>query len=292
MAAFLQDSDEPCSITALTAGDQAACNPETDSYNQDVTITYSYPPSSGTVNVNGQSFPITNSPQTVTLTGLNANGQPVNVSAIFSSEPSCSLTQENLFTAPQPCTQSSIVDSVLVADKEVILTRHAIMEGDIFSNGKITYKPSNNSSIHDGTATAVGKVKIQTGNTVNGDVISGSTVDNSGDVMGIIIMNAPVSPKPMPNLSFSAGSNAVTVPKRGRINLAPGNYGNVKVSKKATLVLSSGAYYMKSLSMQSTSILDLDVSSDSITVNIMGLLSSCKKYAALIFALHPSREPD
>ncbi|WP_170228034.1 hypothetical protein, partial [Vicingus serpentipes] len=53
--------------------------------------------------VNGQSFAITGSPQTVILTGLTADGNSVNVTADFSADGACTVTSNGLFTAPAPC---------------------------------------------------------------------------------------------------------------------------------------------------------------------------------------------
>jgi hypothetical protein len=78
----------------------------TNNYTQQVTVTYVNPPASGTLNVNGQSFAITTSPQTVTLTGLNANGATVNVTAAFSASATCTRTNTALFTAPAACNVS------------------------------------------------------------------------------------------------------------------------------------------------------------------------------------------
>jgi hypothetical protein len=93
----------PCGITSLTAGAQSPCNESTDLYTQQVIVTYISPPSSGTLLVNGQSFPITSSPQSIVLSGLTSNGQSVNVQAQFSSNTSCSFTQNSLFIAPGTC---------------------------------------------------------------------------------------------------------------------------------------------------------------------------------------------
>jgi hypothetical protein len=92
-----------CAITAITAGTATACVPATNTYTRQVTITYSNAPATGNLVVNGQSFPITTSPQTVTLTGLTANGLPVTVTANFSANPLCTFTVNNLFTAPASC---------------------------------------------------------------------------------------------------------------------------------------------------------------------------------------------
>lgn len=91
-----------CSITAVS-GTPSACNPADDSYTASVTVTYSNPPGSGSLTVNGQNFPITASPQTVTLTGLNSDGNSVNLSANFTADPTCTTTQNNAYTAPNPC---------------------------------------------------------------------------------------------------------------------------------------------------------------------------------------------
>jgi hypothetical protein len=61
------------------------------------------PPSTGNLVVNNQSFSIGTSPQTVTLTNLTSNGNPVNVTARFSAQTGCSRTENALFTAPASC---------------------------------------------------------------------------------------------------------------------------------------------------------------------------------------------
>ena len=97
-----------CQITNLTAGTQTACNNSDNTYTQEITITYQNAPGSGTLDVNGQSFAITSSPQTITLTGLNSDGNNVNVTASFSAESGCNMTSNNLFTAPSVCHQCII----------------------------------------------------------------------------------------------------------------------------------------------------------------------------------------
>lgn len=101
----------PCAITAITAGVQSACDPTTDTYTQEVTITYSNP-SSANIVVNGQTFAVTSSPQTVVLSGLAADGNPVDVTAGFTGGALCELVVNNLFTAPASCASSCIVGDV------------------------------------------------------------------------------------------------------------------------------------------------------------------------------------
>lgn len=97
----------PCSVIAISAGTQSACNPVSNTYSQQVTISFSNAPSSGDLIVNGQSFTIGTSPRTVTLTNLPANGAAVSVTASFSAQGGCSNTANALFTAPAACGSAS-----------------------------------------------------------------------------------------------------------------------------------------------------------------------------------------
>ncbi|MFZ6050521.1 hypothetical protein [Halocola ammonii] len=100
---FWQYSSEPCDIIDLEAGIQSVCNGASQTYSQEVIVTYQNAPSSGQLSVKGQTFEITESPQSVVLTGLEANGQPQIVTAYFTSETSCSMSLYNIFSAPDPC---------------------------------------------------------------------------------------------------------------------------------------------------------------------------------------------
>jgi hypothetical protein len=97
----------PCSVIAISAGTQSACNPATNTYSQQVTVSFSNAPSSGDLIVNGQSFTIGTSPRTVTLTNLPANGAAVSVTVSFSAQGGCSNTANALFTAPAACGSAS-----------------------------------------------------------------------------------------------------------------------------------------------------------------------------------------
>ncbi|QQS29200.1 MAG: T9SS type A sorting domain-containing protein [Sphingobacteriales bacterium] len=92
-----------CQITDLQTGVQGICNPNTNTYTQEIVVTYQDSPASGQLSVNGQVFDITASPQTVTLTGLNADGALVSVNAFFTDDNACSLSSSDLFTAPANC---------------------------------------------------------------------------------------------------------------------------------------------------------------------------------------------
>ncbi|MBK8504182.1 MAG: proprotein convertase P-domain-containing protein [Saprospiraceae bacterium] len=89
-------------VQTCLIGDLAAtirCT-SSNTYDVDITVTYFNAPNTGSLVINGQNFGITTSPQTVTLPGLAANGNAVNVVASFSANGACSLTRNGLFTAP------------------------------------------------------------------------------------------------------------------------------------------------------------------------------------------------
>ena len=93
-----------CSISAITAGTPTACVPATNTYTVDITVTYTDPPATGgNIEINGQSFSVTASPQTVTLTGLPSSGVAVDVTAVFSDDGTCTYTETGVYTAPASC---------------------------------------------------------------------------------------------------------------------------------------------------------------------------------------------
>jgi len=106
-----------CSISELMAGTQTTCDPNTNTYTQEIAITYENAPTSGSLVVNGQSFAIASSPQTITLTNLNSNGSTVNVTANFSADTDCAFTQNNLFTAPASCAVGCAITSIVASTK-------------------------------------------------------------------------------------------------------------------------------------------------------------------------------
>ena len=92
-----------CGITSIIPGSRLFCSADTNTYSQEITVTYNEAPDTGFLVVNNQEFPITGSPQTVTLADLPANGVTVNVTAAFSDDTDCSLTETELFAAPSSC---------------------------------------------------------------------------------------------------------------------------------------------------------------------------------------------
>jgi hypothetical protein len=93
--------NEVCNITSAVPGAQTCQTGGTNpTYDQDVAITYEGI-STGSLVVNGQTFAVTGSPQTVTLTGLAADGQPVDLAVAFpDAATTCEFFQAAAFTAP------------------------------------------------------------------------------------------------------------------------------------------------------------------------------------------------
>lgn len=85
-------------------------------YDQSFVVNYSFEPGSGTLDVSAAGVTvnaaISTSPQTVTLMGLPADGNPVTVTATFSAEGTCTVTESNLYVAPRDCLNDNICDAL------------------------------------------------------------------------------------------------------------------------------------------------------------------------------------
>lgn len=100
--------DAACVINDLMFND-ATCDNIDGTFDLSLEVQYSTPPSTGTLDVqiqnNTYSFVITGSPQTLVISGLDANGQSTDVTVEFSDLTSCFMTVDDLFTAPT-CSQN------------------------------------------------------------------------------------------------------------------------------------------------------------------------------------------
>ncbi|AFM02904.1 fibronectin type III domain-containing protein [Bernardetia litoralis DSM 6794] len=98
---FAIGNPSECGITAIAYVNQTACVDTNNKYTATITVTYTNP--SGNLVVNGQTFTTTTSPQTITLTNLESDGNTVDVTASFSGNTACTMTSNALFTAPAAC---------------------------------------------------------------------------------------------------------------------------------------------------------------------------------------------
>ncbi|HIN41233.1 MAG TPA: hypothetical protein EYM86_02120 [Flavobacteriales bacterium] len=129
-----------CAITNIQAGAQLACNPTTNSYTQQITLTYENPPGSGFINVNGGLHAINNSPQTITLVNIQADNATVDVTAYFNADLTCEATQQSCYTQRSPC--CALVRLIYVnPSSNVIRVKNVsdcdgdISEWGVYSNG-------------------------------------------------------------------------------------------------------------------------------------------------------------
>ncbi|WP_418639516.1 fibronectin type III domain-containing protein [Winogradskyella sp.] len=133
-----------CPITNVSVGTQTICNDIDDTYSQDLIVEYVSPPASGSLMVNGQSFPIGTSPQTVTLTGLAADGLDVDIIANFTEE-ACNYTAERAFEAPSRCSLDGIPDNGPDDNSNLALLPEAVVYGSAANGrgvpGDILYDP-------------------------------------------------------------------------------------------------------------------------------------------------------
>ncbi|MCB9256508.1 MAG: T9SS type A sorting domain-containing protein [Chitinophagales bacterium] len=96
------DCNPVCYFDSVVVGTTSACNPANNTYSQSFILYYNNAPT-GTINAQGQIFPVTSSPQTITLTGLNAHGMSNDFVAFFTADPSCEFSANSFFTAPASC---------------------------------------------------------------------------------------------------------------------------------------------------------------------------------------------
>ena len=124
-----------CNLLSVTTLVQSACNPATNSYTQQLQITYENAPETGSLVVNGVAFAITGSPQTVSLLGLPSDGADVDVEVHFSENPDCSLSAPALFAAPESCCVLLRLTEVNPDDKSVKVQNVSGCEGSL--NGHV-----------------------------------------------------------------------------------------------------------------------------------------------------------
>ena len=120
-----------CNLLDVVTLTQTGCNPLTNTYTQMLQVTYENAPETGNLTVNGVAFPITGSPQTVSLTNLTSDGAPVDVDVSFSENLDCSLTAPALFTAPESCCVLLRLAEVNPEAKTVTIRNVADCEGGL-----------------------------------------------------------------------------------------------------------------------------------------------------------------
>ena len=125
-----EGSTPVCAISSISLGNISACNDQgtpssaDDTFTADVTVVYSNAPSSGTLNLSGAASASIGaagiSEISHTFFGLtfSADGGPIAMTASFSADAACSLTNSNAGTAPAPCSidPSCTIGAISVAN--------------------------------------------------------------------------------------------------------------------------------------------------------------------------------
>ena len=109
-----------CAISGITVSNISACNsngtpdPSDDTFTANVTVTFSDPPASGTLNLTGDgtaSIAVGSLGAGIhTFTGvvMSADGGPISLTATFSADPACTLSNANAGTAPASCSVTPV----------------------------------------------------------------------------------------------------------------------------------------------------------------------------------------
>ncbi|WP_339614639.1 fibronectin type III domain-containing protein [uncultured Winogradskyella sp.] len=124
-----------CPIRLIELGEQSSCNEINDTYSQEIIISYENAPTSGTLNINEQTFTITTSPQTVTLTGLNSDGIDVDIEAYFTADSECVTLKKRFFEAPSNCSNGGIPNNLTDDSINLALLTEATISGSVV-NGR------------------------------------------------------------------------------------------------------------------------------------------------------------
>lgn len=92
-----------CAFTDIQIVTQSDCNPDNNTYEVDLRLTFEGSPETGNININGGSYTLGISPQGIAMTGLESNGLPLDLTVFFEDDPSCETVFPNVLTAPENC---------------------------------------------------------------------------------------------------------------------------------------------------------------------------------------------
>ncbi|WP_299113344.1 PQQ-dependent sugar dehydrogenase [uncultured Winogradskyella sp.] len=241
--------DNPTTIDNIVVDQQTSCDTMDNSYTQQLTVSYTNPPATGSLIVNDQIFPITGSPQTVILTGLDSDSNEVEVIAEFTDGYN-TLYRSNgaLFTAPDNCSDLIIGEDehVVINDNYQVYSNASIeileggsltINGDLIINGDVTLNSISNkysSLIVNGTTTGNIKYKrhVNAFNGSTGNDLIASPL--SGETFGNFATNNP---------NLFENPNNTSQKLFGPFNESTGNYELYDASTNSNLPLSSGVGY-------------------------------------------------
>ncbi len=145
-----------CLLESVSLINVGECNPELNRYSAQIEVSYTTPPPSGLLSVNGNLYTVTGSPQTVNIGNLVANGQDVDVTVFFTFDPDCSIFENNLWQAPSNCCQNPRLSEVNPDNETITITNYGTCNINL-ANHRLSSGASN--------------VNISTLNVLNGSLI-------------------------------------------------------------------------------------------------------------------------
>lgn len=191
----------------------------------------------------------------------------------------CLLTIDGNFvngpkTVPLTLNVTELHNLTILADEQATLQKYAYVEGDIHSNDEAEYKRG---TFHDGNVSAVSEIEVHkdaeitgTGTAPEFDYKGGASDANFGGGATI----ASVDPEEFPDVPpFTAGTEDIELEKGETRTLAPGSYGEIEVQDDATLNLSTGEYFIKSIEVGKRGVVNLDATAGPVDLYIEDELS-------------------
>ena len=92
-----------CFVQNITEVSRTACNPLTNTFDITLSFDVDMGPGTGEVTINGQTFDISSASATVTLTGIIANGDMIDLDFKFTDDKGCDRIYADVFQASQNC---------------------------------------------------------------------------------------------------------------------------------------------------------------------------------------------
>ena len=163
------------------------------------------------------------------------------------------------------------VPTSLASHGKVHIFANANIEGNVVSlNNNVELDEA---VFLDGNIGSGRDVKLKNEAAVTGDVSAAGLVILEGNtvVQGTIIANTAVSPEePLLSVAFDVtpGSQNITVGENQSLNLAPGQYRDLKVEIGAHLILNSGSYEFKKIEVKDDATVHLDQSEGPIRIDV------------------------
>lgn len=145
-------------------------------------------------------------------------------------------------------------------------------------------------SVYEGNLSSVGGIRVEDDNRITGDVKSGQAlrIRESVIVEGVALARADVLPVPLPSsVPFRTGGVPVKVQPAEAHTLLPGHYGHVYIGHNATLDLSKGTYFFKTLHLASGASIRVSIADSATAVHVYQDVTMDNRNSISIEGLHP-----